>query len=194
MPILPFGMVLQDVLREDAALALVVRLPAHRPREVLRVAEFRRAGRDEQLRHLLGVHVFLDRGVVRGAEAVEDQQHFVVFDQPARLFDCLRRRVAVVVADERDLAAVDAALGVDLVEIGRERLADRAIGRSRPAVRHDVADPDLGIARAGIIFLLRGGRRTPATHTRLSAISARMAFRMASSLRYAVFNAFAPIC
>src|SRR5207247_9187817 len=34
-----------------------------------------------------------------------------------------------VIADEVDLAAIDAALDIDLVEIGRLRLADRAIGR-----------------------------------------------------------------
>ena len=84
--------------------------------------------RDEQLRHLLGVHVFLDRGVAGRAQRIEDQQHLVGLDQLARLLDGLRRAVAVVIGDEVDLAAVDAAFGVDLVEIGGLGLADRGIG------------------------------------------------------------------
>jgi hypothetical protein len=63
--------------------------------------------------------------------------------------------VGVVVGDEVDLAAVDAALGIDLVEIGRLRLADGSVGGRRSAVGHDVADLDFGIAGAGIILLLR---------------------------------------
>ena len=51
----------------------------------------------------------------------------------------------------------DAALGIDLVEIGEQRLADRAVGGGRPGVRDDVAEQDLPIARA---------RTIPGTHAR----------------------------
>ena len=41
------------------------------------------------------------------------------------------------------LTALDAALGVDLVEVGRHHLADHAVSGSRSAVRHGVANADL---------------------------------------------------
>ncbi len=156
---LALGIVLQDVFRVDAAFALVVGLPAHGPGKILRVAPFGGAAGHEQLRHLLGIHVFLDRRIGLGAERLEDQQHFVAFHQLARLLHGLRRAEAVVIADEGDLAAVDAAVVVDLAEIRRLGLADRAVGRGRPAERHDVADLDFGVAGAGVVCLLRRARR-----------------------------------
>ena len=141
------------------ALALIIRLPAHRPREMLRIAPFGGAGRDEKLRHLLGVAVFVDRGVGRRAERVEQQQHAVAFDQLAHLLDGLRRAVAVVIGNEIDLAAVYPALLVDHVEKGGLRLADHAVGRGRAAIRVRVADLDLGVAGAGVVFLLRESRQ-----------------------------------
>src|SRR5262249_15417224 len=141
----------------DVTFALVVRLPADGPWEMLRVVPFGGAGRDEQLRHLLGVHVFLDRRVGRRAERLEGEQHLVALDELSDLLDRLGRAVAVVVGDEIDLAAVDAALGIDLVEIAGDRLTDDAVGRGRAAVRIGVADLDLGVARPRIVFLLRGG-------------------------------------
>ncbi len=155
---LALRVVLQQVLGVDAALALVVRLPAHGPGIALRIVPLGRTGRDEELRHLLGVHVFLDSRVPRRAERLEHQQHFVALDQLARLLDGLRRRIAVVIGDVVDLAAVDAALGVHLVEVGADGLADRPVGRGRPAIRVDVADLDLGVGRAGVVLLLRERR------------------------------------
>src|SRR6202158_546430 len=148
-------MVLQDVLRVDAPLALVVGLPAHGPRKILRIAPLGRTGRDEELRHFLGVHVFLGGRIGLGPERLEDQQDFITLHQLARLLYGFRRTEGVVVADEGDLAAVDAAFGVDLVEIGCLGLPDHAIGGCRTAIRHDIADFDFGVARARIIFLLR---------------------------------------
>src|SRR5213596_1141426 len=52
--------------------------------------------------------------------------------------------VAVVERDEVDLAAVDPALVVDLLEVGGQGLADRAVRGGRAAVRVRVADLDLG--------------------------------------------------
>jgi hypothetical protein len=66
------------------------------------------------VRHLLLVHVLLDRGVRRRAQRVEHQQHFFLLDQLARLLDRLGRVVAVVQRDEVDLAAVDAASALTL--------------------------------------------------------------------------------
>src|SRR3984893_11249949 len=152
---LAIGMVLQDIFAVDAAFALVVRLPAHGPGEVHRIAESRRAGGDEKLRHLFAVHITRDRRVVGGPQAVEDKQHFVALDELPRLLDGLRRAVAVVVGDEIDLAAVDAALGVHLVEVSGDGLADGPVGGGRPAIGADVSDLDLRIARAGVVFFLR---------------------------------------
>jgi hypothetical protein len=90
--------------------------------------------------------------------ALEDQQHLVALHQLARLLHGLRRTEGVVVADEGDLATVDAALFIDFLEIGRLGLADHPIGGCRSAIGHDIADLDFGIARAGIVFLLRVGR------------------------------------
>ena len=146
------GIVLQDVGGIDPGLDLVVRLPADRPRKILRVVPFGGAARHEHLRHLLGVHVFLDRGVARRAQRIEDQQHLVGLDQLARLFHGLGRIVAVIIGNEVDLAAVDAAFGIDLVEVGRFGLADGGVGGCRARIRHDVADLDLGIGRAGSYF------------------------------------------
>jgi hypothetical protein len=101
-------------------------------------------------------------GVAGGAERREDQEHLVALDQLARLLHGFRRAVGVVIGDEVDLAAVDAAIVVDHPEIGAHRLADDAIGRRRPAIRHDVADLDLRVGYPGIVFFLRerrhGGR------------------------------------
>ena len=155
----PVGIFLQQVFCVNAPFALVVRLPAHGPGEVLRVAPLGRAGGREQLRHFLGVHVFVDRRVGRRAEALEDQQHAVALDQLARLLDGFWRAIAVVIGDEIDHAAVDAAFGVDLLEVGRDRLADEPVGRSRPAVGIDIADLDLFVGYPGAVFLLRDGRR-----------------------------------
>ncbi len=149
------GLLLQQVLRVNARLALVVRLPAHGPRKILGIVPLGGAGGDEQLRHLLRIHVFVYGGIRRRAQRIEDEQHFVALHQLARLLDRLRRAVAVVVADEVDLAAVDAAGIVDLLEVGGFGLADHAVGGGGAAIGHDVADLDFGVGGAGVVFLLR---------------------------------------
>jgi hypothetical protein len=60
----------------------------------------------------------MHRVVGGGPERAEHQQHFFLFDELACLLDRLGRRVRVIEADELDLAAVDSAFGVDLLEIG----------------------------------------------------------------------------
>jgi hypothetical protein len=90
-----------------------------------------------------------------GSQRLENQQDFVAFHKLARLLYRLGRAVGVVIGNEVDLAAVDAAFGVDLVEVSRFRLADHAIGGSGTAIGHDIADLDFSVGRAGIVFLLR---------------------------------------
>ena len=102
----------------------------------------------EQLRHFLAVEVAMHGVVGGGAERAEHQQHFVLLDQLAGLLDRLRRRVGVVEGDELDLAAVDAAFGVDLLEIGFLRLADDAEAGDRAAVGQGLADADFVLAAA----------------------------------------------
>ena len=152
-------MFFQDVLAVDASLDEVVGVEAHRPGKILRIGELRRAGRGEQLRHLLGVEIFLHRRVRGRAEELEGEQHFVALDQLAHLLDRLGRRVGVVILDQVDLAAVHAALIVDHLHIGGLGLADGGIGGGRSGERIGLADLDLGIGRAGVVFFLRVSRR-----------------------------------
>src|SRR5262249_46381969 len=72
--------------------------------------------------------------------------------------------------NEIDLASVDAAFRIDLVEIGGFGLADGRVGRGRPGIGHDIADLDLGVGRTGIVFLFgvrsacKGCRKRPRKH------------------------------
>src|SRR5258707_932055 len=92
---------------------------------------------------LFDIEIFLD-GRVRGrAEALEDEGDILLLDQAADLLHRLGRAVAVVQADQIELAAVDAALLVDHVEIGGLGFADGAVSRGRAAMGHGLADLDL---------------------------------------------------
>ena len=153
----PVRHLLQDIFRVNPALGLVAGLPSHRPREMLGIVPFRGAGGHEQLRYLFFVHVAVNGGIGGGSKRVEDQQDIVVFDQLARLFERLWRAICVVVGDEIDLAAVDAAFVVDHLEKCRLGLADRGVGGGRAAVRHDIADLDFAIGRSRTILLLIDG-------------------------------------
>ncbi|MGY3078460.1 hypothetical protein ACVWZZ_004868 [Bradyrhizobium sp. LM6.10] len=111
------------------------------------------------MRHLLGIEIFL-HGCVHGrADDLEGQEHLVAFDELANLLHGFRRRIGVVILDQIDLAAVDAALVVDHLEIGSLGLADRRIGRRRSRKRHRLAHLDLGVTGARIIFFLGIGPR-----------------------------------
>src|SRR5664279_2196229 len=92
------------------------------------------AGGAEQLRHLLGVHLFLSSRIRWRAQRIEDEEHLVALHQLACLLHRLRRAVRVVIADEIDLAAVDAAFGIDLVEVGLFGFADHAVSGNGAAV------------------------------------------------------------
>ena len=84
-----------------------------------------------------------------GAERVEEESDFLLFDKAAHLLDCLRRTVAVVEADQVDLAAVDAAHVVDHLEIGGLGFADHPVGGGWSAIGHGLADLDFRIGDAG---------------------------------------------
>ena len=160
-------MIGHDVLGVDRGLGGVVGLPAHGPREFLGIAPLRRAGRDEELRHLLLVEVLLHHRVGRRAEQLVDREDLIVLDELAHHLDRLGRLEAVVVGDEVDLAAVDAALVVDHVPVGGDALADHAIGRQWPAVRIGMAELDLLVGDARIVLVLGaddgGGERESGT-------------------------------
>src|SRR5262249_22624423 len=68
--------------------------------------------------------------------------------------DGLGRLIAVVVGDEIDLAAVDAALVVDHLPECLMRLPDDAVGRRRTTVGVGVTDLDLGITCPDVVLLL----------------------------------------
>jgi hypothetical protein len=142
--------VLQQVAGIDDTLRVVTRLVSHRPREVRRIVPLRGAGGQEQVRHLLLVHVLVDGGVARRSERVDERRHLVLLDEPSNRLDHLRRTIGVVIADVVDPPAVHAALLVDFLEEGADRAAKGAIGGGGTAVRAGVPDLDLarGLARA----------------------------------------------
>src|SRR5262249_26497939 len=73
----------------------------------------------------------------------------VLLDELSHHLHRLGWAVRVVVGDVVDLAAVDAALVVDLLEVGTDGLADGPVGGRRPTVRIRVADLDLGSGDPG---------------------------------------------
>jgi len=141
-------MVLREVSSIDGRLALRVRLKSHRPWKLLVVPKHRPPGRDQKMRHLLGVDV-LDRRQIGGrTQDTIEQQHFVALDQSADLLHRLGRTIAVVVGDVVDLAAIYSTLIVDHLEVSCLCSTQDGEGGVRSAVRHRVANPDRGIARA----------------------------------------------
>ena len=110
------GLGREDVLGEDARLDLVVRLPADRPREMLGIGELLAPVATNSCGTLLSLRYCRIASVGRGAERVEQEGDLLLLDQPANLFDGLRRAVAVVEADELDLAAVDPALSLIILK------------------------------------------------------------------------------
>ncbi len=120
-------MVLQDIGRVDSALRLVVRLPPHGPGEVLRVVPLGGAGGHEEVRHLGLVHVLVYGGIGGRAEGLEEGRHLVLLHELPDHLHRLGRRIGIVVRDEVDLAPVDAAIVVDLLEVGGEGLADGSV-------------------------------------------------------------------
>ena len=108
---------------------------------------------------LLAVEIGPHRDVGRRADLAIHQQHLVLLDEAAGLLDRLGRAVAVVERDEIDLAPVDAALVVDHGEIAGHLALDRAGRRDRARKGPGIAELDLGVGRAGIVFAGRKRRR-----------------------------------
>jgi len=79
---------------------------------------------------------------------LEGEGHLLLLDQAPDLLHRLGRAVAVIERDQVDLAAVDAALLIDHLEEGGFRLADGAVGGSRTAVRHGLANLYFGAGDA----------------------------------------------
>src|SRR5207245_3933683 len=88
--------------------------------------------------------VLVDGGIGRRAERLEQRGDLVLLDQLAHHLDGFRWRVGIVVGDEVDLSAVDTTLVVHLLEVGRDRLADRAVRRGGATVGVRVPYLDLG--------------------------------------------------
>ena len=152
-------MVLDHVLGVDAALALVGGLPAQSPavgREVL--VERRRAGGDEKLRNLLAVEVFAHRGLGLRAKTAEHREDLVLLDELVRQQHRLGRVVLVVEDLEDDLAAVDAAVVVDVREVGVLGVGDGSVRRCRPGLGDGVAEQDLCSCDADVGTPLGGAR------------------------------------
>src|SRR6202035_5549884 len=81
--------VLQEIVRINASLALVTRLPALGPGKVLRIVPFGGAAAEKELWHLLGVHVSLDRSIGRRSQRLENQQVLIAFHKLTGLLDRL---------------------------------------------------------------------------------------------------------
>jgi len=105
--------------------------------------------RYEQVRYLVFIEISANGQIGRGSKSVEQEQDLILFNQLANDFDCLRRAVAVIAADEVDLPTVDTSLVVDHREVGRLRFTYDSVGGSRPAIGHRVADLDLGVITPG---------------------------------------------
>ena len=156
------GLGLQQKLRKNLGFSRVARQKAHGPRKLARLVPGRRARQGEKLRHLFRVQIGLDRGVGVGADGRHRQENLVLLDELARHLHGLVGIVGVVIDDEIELAAVDAALGVDLVRIGRHDLGDDAVGRGRTGQWGGDANADFVAGRRRCVH--PGGQRRTCHH------------------------------
>src|SRR5271165_3397628 len=124
---------------------------------MLRIAKHAVAAGDEQLRHLVIVEIGPDRRIRRRAQSPEDEGDLLQLDKTADLLDRFGRTQAVVEADQIEFSAVDAAHLVGHLAISDFRPPVHAISRGWSAIRHSLADLDLGIRDAGRV----GGLRRP---------------------------------
>ena len=110
---------------------------------------------DEEFRHLALIQITLYGGCCRAANDAENRQHLLLLDEFTHLLDDLRRTVGIVERNEGDLATVHAAmLVVKHLKVSSLGAANGGGRRQRPAIGHGVADPDLGVGCASIVFLL----------------------------------------
>jgi hypothetical protein len=136
--------VLDDVAAVDRALADEARQVAHRPRVAPVAAPDRaRAGAAEDLGHLHRVEVATDGEVVLGADRVEDREDLVLLDELPGLVDRARGVVAVIAVEVADLAAVDTAVRIDVLEVRVRAGADGPERGRGTAERDGASDQDL---------------------------------------------------
>ena len=136
-------MVFQQVLRIDVGFVHIGRQEAHAPWRLARLIHVLRARQGKKPRHLFRIQVGLGRRVGGGADGAHREQNLVLLDQLAGHIQGFFWIVAVVINDHVDLAAIDPALGIDLVEIGRNDLGLDGIGGGRTGYRRSRADADL---------------------------------------------------
>src|SRR5262249_17977578 len=104
-------------MRDDTPLRFEVWIERYGPREILGVVEAAPTVRDKQLGDLFGVQIFLDGDVWNRADSADFGQHADILDQLAGLLNRFRCTVGIVKLRKADLAAIDAALFVDHLEI-----------------------------------------------------------------------------
>src|SRR5205823_4501834 len=115
------------------------------PRELLVAAAYLGgAGAGEDLGDLDSVQIAADRNRVLRADRVEDREDLVLLDELAGQLQRPRGVVAVVAVQVLELASMDAAAGIDVLEVGVRGWADGAEGRGLAAERDGAADQDLG--------------------------------------------------
>src|SRR6185295_14267102 len=135
-------LVIEDVLRVDVTLGLIIEIEAHGPGKILRIAPFGGAGVDKDVWHPVDIDVLVDRGIGRRTQSARQKQHLFLFDQFAHLFHGAWRAITVIETDEINLA--------EIVGLGA---SDRAVGRGWAAIGISVANPYFAIACPRTIFL-----------------------------------------
>src|SRR5260370_15341684 len=94
-----------------------MRRSASSPRIMLGIIEDRCARPNEKIGHPLLVDVFKNCQIWSSADRIDDKQYFLTLNELARLLDRFRRTIGIVKRHVVDLAAVDAALLVDHLEV-----------------------------------------------------------------------------
>ena len=79
--------------------------------------------------HLARVEVFTHGNIGCRANRTEYRQNLLLFDQFAHLLYSFGREITVVPAYQPDLATVDAALGVQHLEVGKLSAANLTVHR-----------------------------------------------------------------
>jgi hypothetical protein len=117
----------------------------------LRIVEAAAASRDEDLRHLVLVEVFLHGDIGNGADGPDLGENAIVINELAGLFNRFRRAERILERDQVDLPAVDAALLVQHLEIADHDTAIARKGGRRPAIGNRLAYFDFGVRNARAI-------------------------------------------
>ena len=142
-----------------------------------------RRGEREQVRHVRLELVLEQRVVHRGAERRHHGEDVVAVDELGAGLHRARHLVLRVLDDQLDLAAVDAALLVDLVEAHLHRVRRRhAVGGGRPREVGVHAEHDLGLADPARLLLRH--RHARQRHRRRSARPIASRFLIARSFRW----------